>query len=393
MFQLVKICQITKPAFFLICLIGLLASGMGVCLAQSSPTASAYPAPTSPTTPPSFSVSNPPGWSAGTAGGTIFSPLPPLDPYGSPKQSAIFPPSSKPMTGSFFGNSPQGGSSFPSGDRIYSGNFENFFPETYEAVRRFRDSTSTEFTFLPRGNASDSFGLSQLDLRMQLAIPCRFVPTLNDQPGFFMLTPGVQFAWWNGPVGPPDMSPNGFGAYLDLGVQPQFNDVFAMNAWFRVGLFSDFKHLTSDAFRLQGGIEGVVNLARDVQVVVGVKYLDRERIKMLPTGGILWTPRDDWRFRLTFPDPKISKRLWQTDRAVWWGYLRAEYAGEAWDIDGLGKTDYNDVRLGLGMEFETISHLGGYVEFGGSFGRELYSNNKKWASPSNVLFLKTGFVF
>ncbi len=328
--------------------------------------------------------------------------LPPLDPYAVPNQSSLYPASSQPISGTYrgssslqpgYGSPSYNSSAYPTTGRIYSGNFENFFPETYDAVRRFRDSTSAEFTFLPGGNKSDSFGLSQLDLRMQLSVPCRFIPTNSSQPGFLMITPGGQLAWWDGPSGPPDMSPNGFGAYLDFGVQPQFNDIFGVNAWFRFGVFSDFKKVGSESLRYQGGIEGVVNLSRDMQLVVGFRYLDRARVKMLPTGGIIWTPRDDWRLRLTFPDPKISKRLWQTDRAVWWGYIRAEYGGDAWSISGLGKTDYNDIRFGLGLEFETIAHVGGYFEFGGSFKRELYSQHTKWADPPSVIYLKTGFVF
>ncbi len=189
------------------------------------------------------------------------------------------------------------------------------------------------------------------------------------------------------------MSANGFKAYIDVGVQPQFTETIGLNAWFRFGVFSDFEDVSSEALRSQGRIEGVFTLSPEVQLFAGIIYMDRERVKIMPTGGIVWTPRDHLVVKLIFPNPKISKRLWTGSRADWWGYINADYGGDSWGIKGLGKTDYNDIRVGLGLEFETISRVGGYVEFGGSFGRELYSNHHKWASPSDVLYLKTGFIF
>lgn len=329
------------------------------------------------------------------AGTTVPSSTPvylqPIDPYATPNQSSLFTSGAGAVPGAaqqnIYGSSP----------KVYSGNFDRFMPETYEAMRRFREATSFEYTFLPGGkNKDDSFGLGEIDMRMQLAIPCRFIPnngTGQTGPGFFYIAPGGSIVWWDGPVGPPDMSPNGFGAFLDFGMQPQFNDVFSVDAWFRVGVFSDFKKVRSDAFRFQGRAVGLFTVSPNVKVVAGVIYLDRERVKILPTGGVVWTPRDDWMLRLTFPNPKISKRIGNSGCAEWWGYVNADYGGGCWEISGLGKTDYNDIRVGLGVEFETYSRVSGYFELGGSFGRELYSDGVRWSKPPDVVYLKMGFIF
>lgn len=328
---------------------------------------------------------------AGSTTGTSSFFLQPMDPYGTPNQSSLFS-----------GNGVAVGSSAPNTGSnsvsVYSGNFERFVPETYEAMRRFREATSVEFTFLPRGKKTknDSFGMDELDLRMMLAVPCRFIPnngTGQSGSGYFYIAPGANLVWWSGPKGPPHMSPNGFGAYVDVGMQPQFNDVFAVDAWFRFGVYSDFKKVKSDAIRFQGKAAGIFTVSPDIKIVAGVMYLHRERIKILPTGGVIWTPRDDWILRLTFPNPKISKRLWTGDRAEWWGYVNADYGGDSWYVQDLGKTDYNDIRVGIGIEFETHSRVNGYFELGGSFNRELYSRNRKWASPSDVIYFKTGIMF
>jgi len=181
--------------------------------------------------------------------------------------------------------------------------------------------------------------------------------------------------------------------HLDIGMQPQFNETFGLIAWGRVGVFSDFEKVSSDAFRFQGRLEGTVKTSPQLKVHGGVIYYGRSRVKMLPTAGVVWTPNDDWVLKLIFPNPKVSRRLWTGPQADWWGYVHMDYAGGSWDIHGLGLTDYNDVRLGVGVEFAAPNRMGGYFEFGGSFARELYSHGDSWASPPTVLYLKTGFIF
>ena len=310
--------------------------------------------------------------------------LPPFDPYAVSRQTSPF--------GAVFPISNSSGLGQAAPSNIYSGNFDRFVPETRKAIQRFRDGTSFEYTHLPRsGNNARSFGMDEIDLRMQLAFPCRFVPN-NGQTGYFYAAPAGSLVWWNGPASPA-MSPNGFGAYLDFGVKPKFNEVFSLNAWGRVGLFSDFKNVSSDALRYQGRLEGSGILSSQMEVRAGVVYYGRARVKILPTVGVVWTPDENWTLRLVFPNPKVSRRLWTGPQADWWGYVNMDYAGGSWDIKGLGLTDYNDIRLGMGVEFATPNRIGGYFEFGGSFDRELYSGGHRLVNAPSVLYLKTGVIF
>lgn len=348
-----------------------------VLVAQNTPSGTITPI-----TPAQPVVSTPPTVPASS----LLTTLQPFDPYATPYSSS----GSSPLFGSASYN---GNSGYTGKAGIYSGNFEQFVPETYAAMRRFREATRFDYTFLPGGNDSDSFGMNEVDIRMQLGIPCRFIPNNGSGTGFFYVAPGANLVWWEGPAGPPHFSPNGFGAFIDFGMQPQFNEVFSLNAWFRLGLFSDFKHVSSESFRYQGRFEGIFNVSPNVQISVGIIYLDRVRHKILPAGGIIWSPRDDLVVKLVFPNPKISKRLWNSGNAEWWGYIQGDYGGGSWSIDGIGQTDYNDIRIGAGIEFETLTRIGGYLEFGGSFARELYSHQRKWAEPPGVLYFKTGFIF
>jgi len=281
------------------------------------------------------------------------------------------------------------GQSGPSG--VYSGNFDRFIPETYEAMRRFRNATSVQYTHLPRGKKAHGFGMDEIDMRMQLAIPCRFVPD-NGRTGYLYITPGGSLAWWNGPNSP-DIPPSGFGAFLGFGVEPRFNESFGLIAWGRIGVFSDFQNVTSDAFRYQGRLEGVFTASSQMQFHAGVIYYGRARVKLMPTLGVVWMPEDDWIFRLIFPSPKVLYRFYRGPQTDWWGYVHMDYAGGSWDIKGRdGLTDYNDLRLGMGVEFATRSQIRAYFEFGGSVARELYSRKERQSLPS-VLYLKTGFTF
>ncbi len=316
-----------------------------------------------------------------------------LDPYAAPGSSTVFP-----WTGTL-GTTPN---SCSPATKVYSGNMEQFFPETYQAMRRFREATSVNFTYIPAGSKSEwnYFGVDELDFRMQLGFPCRFIPNNGPGctgPGFFYVAPGGSLLWWDGPdtnqmYGAPRISPNGFSASLDFGMTPQFNETFSLDAWFRFGVFSDFNEITSKSLRYQGRLAGMFNVSNQFKIVAGVLYLDRSRVKVLPTGGVIWTPREDIVLRITFPNPKLSMRIYNTGRAEWWGYLQGDYGGGSWTMDGV-KTDYNDIRVGAGIEFETLSKVGGFFEVGGAFNREIYSNGNAWCTPKSMVYLKTGFVF
>ncbi|GHT10681.1 hypothetical protein FACS1894170_03180 [Planctomycetales bacterium] len=319
--------------------------------------------------------------------------LPAFDPYQTSASSwfSSFGQTASPASSSALGQPSSLGQSSSS-----LGSFDKYTSNTVQSIRRFREATSFDFSYLPGGNKVNSFGLGQADVQMRLAFPCRFIPNntgASSGTGWFYVVPGASFFWFDGPVGPPDMSANAFGTYLKFGTEPQFNNVFGLRAWGQLGIFSDYHKITSDAFRFSGDLEGTVQISPQMQIVAGVLYLGRERIRVLPTGGLIYRPSEDWTLRLVFPNPKITKHLWKGQYADVSGYIDADYCGNTWDIKYIGATDYNDIRVGTGLEFVTPRKIAGYFEFGGSFARELYSNGQRWCKAPEVLYLKTGFVF
>ncbi|MDR2344769.1 MAG: hypothetical protein LBE18_01760 [Planctomycetaceae bacterium] len=278
-----------------------------------------------------------------------------------------------------------------------SSNFDNFFPETVTSMKKFRDATHFGYQYLPRGNNnnSNSFGLQELDLRIQFAIPCRFIPDFNPSSGgtgSIYIAPGGSLYWWNGPNNR-SVNANGFAAYIDVGIKPQITEFFSLESWFRFGAYSDFKKLNSNSLRYQGELVGKFRISQQFNIIAGAQYLDRQHYKMLPVAGFEWIPRDDWLFYVVFPKPKISKRIWSDGRLTAWGYIQSELCGESWNWQYIGETDYNDIKIGIGCDFQWNNRITGFAELGGSFDRELYSHNIKLLNPHSVFYIKLGIDF
>ncbi|HEV3006799.1 MAG TPA: hypothetical protein VGX78_20180, partial [Pirellulales bacterium] len=151
------------------------------------------------------------------------------------------------------------------------------------------------------------------------------IPVLaNPNPVF--LTPGFTYHSWNGPAsgsffGSPDLPPNAYDAYLDSSWRPQVTSWFSADLAVRVGVYSDFTKINSDSLRILGRGVGIITISPQWQVHAGIWYLDRLTVKLLPAGGVVWTPNQDTRFAFLFPNPKLSQRLTTIGNTDLWGYL------------------------------------------------------------------------
>ena len=141
-------------------------------------------------------------------------------------------------------------------------------------------------------------------------------------------------------------------------------------------------------------------------VKAGVWYLDRIQVKMLPAGGICWTPNPDIYFDILFPNPEIGKRLTTWGNTDWWIYFNGNYGGGTWTIQrnsGLGiatdgeydSFDYNDIRMALGLRFETLRKFNGQFEVGFACSRELiYSSGlPNGFYPHNTVYIGGGLSY
>ncbi|MCA9021516.1 MAG: hypothetical protein KDA74_15310 [Planctomycetaceae bacterium] len=142
------------------------------------------------------------------------------------------------------------------------------------------------------------------------------------------------------------------------------------------GVYSDFKNVTSDSLRITGrGLAYYVH-SRSKQFVMGVVYLDRENIQMLPAAGMIMWFSEGSRLELIFPKPKFTYRIEKTEALERWAYVAGEFGGGSWGIrrGPSGFDDiatYSDLRLIGGLE---TKHTGGMIskfEVGFVFDRKL----------------------
>ena len=289
----------------------------------------------------------------------------------------------------------QSSSFFGSGSSEF---FEQVPDQSKKIARRFIEKVSLDYTFIPRGTNEKGFGINEIAYQTEFTFPC----TLLHESEPIYVVPGFDLLFWDGPSGPPTnahhISSNGFSGYLEVGTAPRYTKDFAFELWGRAGIYSDFNKISSDSFRLNGNASVLIGLTNETEGVLGVVYLNRNRVKLLPRFGVIWKPNEKVTWRLVFPDPKFSRFLAKVNNTDWTFYVQGNYGGGSWTMSDPEEgatyiTDYNDIRFGLGVEFTNYALINGFFEFGGAFNRELYSQNEAWCKPPSTIYLRAGFHF
>ncbi len=313
-----------------------------------------------------------PGTTLGGGSGSLFGGI-----FGN--SGGIYPPGYGPGGGGF----PSSPSWNPSGTIFGSGAGYPQFLRLFQGVR-FRHA------WLYGSDDSDALTINDSDLALAFAIPNFFYST---QPLYLM--PSFSLHQWSGPRPPStaDLPAVAYSAFLDSGWQSDPTRILGAELGLRVGMFSDFDTATSDSLRVMGRGIGRVRVTPRATLKLGVLYLDRNRIKLLPAGGLLWQPNPQMRFDLFFPEPKLARYLSTVGTADMWGYVAGYYGGGAWTIQRAAGTtdsiDINDLRVVLGLEWGRNDQMRegrrfGFVEVGYVFNRELRYD----ASPMDNLDLQ-----
>ncbi len=303
-------------------------------------------------------------------GGTIYPPT--AIPNGSP--STLFP-------GGLFGNGSfgGGGGSFGAGGGGFFGGL--FSGGASQTAFRLLQGPRFRHTFINAGEGQRDLEINDTDVSIAFAFP----NFLGSQRPLFVV-PSFSLHLWDGPRGATgsDLPSRAYSAFLDFGWQSDPNQMFGLELGVRVGAFTDFDTFNSDTIRVLGKGLAAFRLTPFTTLKGGVYYLNRNRIKLLPAGGLLWQPNPFTRFDIFFPQPKIA-RYWRTvgTRDVWW-YLTGDYGGDSWTISRDNgqedSIDINDIRVMVGFEWG-LTHLiragrrTGFVEAGYVFDREVLYRN------------------
>lgn len=143
---------------------------------------------------------------------------------------------------------------------------------------------------------------------------------------------------------------------------------------------------------------------------LGLAYSNNIDWGVVPIMGASWTPNEDWRVDLTFPAPKVARRLDILDaseKTSYWLYCGGGVAGFSGVFEpetesasrSVAKVKYSGWRLSTGLERKTVQGIGGAVEAGATFGQkyELDSlQGQYWREkrrPGANLLLKTKVAF
>jgi hypothetical protein len=260
---------------------------------------------------------------------------------------------------------------------------------------RFIQDVRFRHTWLHGGDDPRDLDINDSEVAVTFTIP-NFLTT--GQPLF--ISPAFALHLWDGPSHmPADLPGQAYSAYLDFQWASDPNLQVGVELGFRVGVYSDFDTLNSHSLRIQGLGLGVARLTPATTFKLGVMYLDRNKIKLLPAGGIFWTPTPQVRFDLFFPQPKLSAYLTTIGRHEVWWYLAGEYGGGAWTIAreaGFSdRIDINDIRASAGIEWFGPAGFHGFFEAGYVFEREvIYVVTPAHSfEPRDTFMLRAGFSF
>jgi hypothetical protein len=259
---------------------------------------------------------------------------------------------------------------------------QGFFQKlSYTGTQVFRDG-------------SGGLGIFENEFFAAFALPA---PT-TDTP--LVIIPALEWHLLDGPSYV-DLPARLYATYLDFMWLPKVGDRLRGIVSVAPGWYSDFEGGDggADEFRLTGrGIARYDCIPDQLQLVLGVVYLNRHHNKIIPAAGVIWKPSEDYNFELVFPKAKIARRLSWGPGFEHWVYLTGGFGGNNWSI--LGTTGdretliMKDWRVTLGWERKMNGGAGFLVEVGYVFQREIELPGRSVTYyPDDTLLLRGGFAF
>ena len=243
---------------------------------------------------------------------------------------------------------------------------------------------SLSATWFGNANDPDDLGGTEIDTFLTVALPAPIV----EWP--LLITPGFNMTLIDGPT-VTDLPTRLYLTYVDFMWLP-----VVVNRWKALlsvapSVFGDFD---TGEFRLTGKALAIFDwIPGRVQLIGGVLYLNRDNVRILPAGGVIWTPADWTRFELLFPKPKLAVRTGVGPGFEDWIFGTAEFGGNTWPIvrdSGLkDNVTYIDYRLIAGFERKLNGGAGYRLEGGYVFGRSItFTSGNGDFDPQNTFLIR-----
>ncbi len=162
------------------------------------------------------------------------------------------------------------------------------------------------------------------------------------------------------------------------------------------GWFSDFDSGRNNGFRVTGHGIATFSLSDEFKLALGVMYLGRDDVKILPAGGIVVTILPDTQIELLMPKPRISQRISSHDGWDQFVYAGFElFGGDSWAVtrpdNSYDTLTYRDFRFLIGHEVRGPKAFRNVCEIGYVFARKIeFRNSPETLAPGGTLLLRLG---
>ncbi len=187
-------------------------------------------------------------------------------------------------------------------------------------------------------------------------------------------------------------------AYVSFGSYFPVSDRWLGMVSVAPGVSSDFQTGSSKQIRITGVGMLIFKQTEDRHWTLGVTYLDREDVSLLPLFGVSWSPNERTRIELLFPRPRYRFQISKSGEFEKWGYFGAEFGGGSWAINRANGTDdvvtIREYRLLGGVEHKLPQGRSWFWETGLVIGRSLeYSSGLGDYNPNSTFLLSGGVTF
>jgi hypothetical protein len=245
-------------------------------------------------------------------------------------------------------------------------------------------------TWIPKDGAN---GFGNTDV----PIATSFAPVWFDDLPALLVTPGFGFHFWQ----PPDdlaLPSTVFDSYVDVTWRTPVTDRWGLAFGITPGVYGDYQAFNSRAFQLTGW--GLVDIAvtKTWTLLAGAAVVRQLDMRVLPVGGLVWTPNEANRLEVLVPRSRLARRVLTFDGGgAAWTYAACQFGGGTWAIalpdDTTAVVTSSDLRAILGLEWFRSRTVAGVAEVGYVFARTISANGVAEFNPTDAVMLQLGATF
>lgn len=228
-------------------------------------------------------------------------------------------------------------------------------------------------------------------------ITTSFVPVWFDDLPALIVTPGFGFHFWQ----PPDdliLPSTVFDSYIDVSWRTPVTERWGLAFGITPGVYGDYKAFNSRAFQLTGW--GLVDVAvtKTWTLLAGAAVVRQLDLRVLPVGGLVWTPNEANRLELLVPRSRFARRIRAFEGGgAAWTYAACQFGGGTWAIalpdETTAVVTSSDLRAILGIEWFRSRTVAGVAEVGYVFARTISANGVAEFNPTDAIMLQLGATF